>query len=61
MNDPTGLVHEDYLVELVEGERESLSGGWTPTSSSVICGGIIVMTYTAGFCPTSGCTTRCGK
>ncbi len=61
MNDPTGLVNEDRLVELVEGERESMSGGWTPTVSSVVCGAIIVATYAAGFCPTSGCTVRCGK
>lgn len=60
MDDPTGYVNEDQLVELAEGEKEAF-GGWTPTPSSVICGGIIVMTYTAGFCPTSSCTARCGK
>lgn len=56
MNDITGYVSADELVELADAP-ESLAAGWTPALvTSVVVGASAAM---QGGCPTSGCTTRC--
>ncbi|MFE1828592.1 class II lanthipeptide, LchA2/BrtA2 family [Streptomyces yangpuensis] len=54
MNDATGYVSADELVELADAP-ESLAAGWTPT----IIAATAVSAAMQGGCPTSGCTKRC--
>ncbi|WP_156727570.1 class II lanthipeptide, LchA2/BrtA2 family [Streptomyces apocyni] len=58
MNDATGYVSADELVELADAP-ESLAAGITPTilpATGVIVGASAAL---QGGCPTSGCTKRC--
>ncbi|GHI88921.1 class II lanthipeptide, LchA2/BrtA2 family [Streptomyces xanthophaeus] len=61
MNDATGYVSADELIELADAP-DALAAGFTPTIipataiSTVIVGGSAAL---QGGCPTSGCTKRC--
>ncbi|GHB75147.1 hypothetical protein GCM10010347_51880 [Streptomyces cirratus] len=56
MNDATGYVSAEELIELSEAP-DSLAAGWTPTIiTTVVVGASAAM---QGGCPTSACTKRC--